>query len=93
VTGGAGRPQLFCKRSCRQRDFEARQRNLELGLGEHDLVVSREELESIRDRLFVLECTIEDAEADLSQPEAGRAKELRRVLEYVLESARDCVYP
>jgi hypothetical protein len=88
---GAGRPRLYCKQSCRQRDYEARRRGSELGLGEHELVVTRVELESLQDRLFVLERTIEDAEVDLEQPEARRAKELRRVLEYVLETARECV--
>ena len=70
VVGGAGRPRLYCKRSCRQRDYEARRRALELGLGEHELVVTRAELESIRDRLYMLEHTIKDAENDLAQPEA-----------------------
>lgn len=93
IAAGRGRPRLYCKRACRQRDFEARHRALELGLGEHELVVTREELESIRDRLFVLGHTIEDAERDLRQPEARRAKELQRVLHYVLASARDCVRP
>jgi hypothetical protein len=91
VAARVGRPRLYCKQSCRQRDYEARQRSVELGLGEHELVVTRQELESIRDRLFVLERTVEDAEVDLQQPEAKRAKELRRVLEYVLDTARECV--
>jgi hypothetical protein len=82
---------VYCKQSCRQRDYEARQRTAELGLGEHELVITREELESIRDRLFVLERTVEDAEVDLQQPEARRAKELRRIMEYVLDTARECV--
>jgi hypothetical protein len=41
--------------------------------------------------LFVLERTVEDAEVDLQQPEAKRAKELRRIMEYVLDTARECV--
>lgn len=93
ATGGAGRPRLYCKQSCRQRDYEARARGSELGLGEHELVVTRAELESTRDLLFVLEQTIDDAEVDLEQPEARRAKELRRILDYVLEAARECVQP
>lgn len=91
VAARVGRPRLYCKQSCRQRDYETRRRGLELGLGEHELVITRAELESIRDRLFVLERTVEDAEVDLAQPEARRAKELRRVLEYVLDTARECV--
>jgi hypothetical protein len=90
---GVGRPRLYCRQSCRQRDYEARRRGLELGLGEDELVITRAELESIRDRLFVLERTVEDAEVDLEQPEARKAKELRRVLDYVLETARECVQP
>jgi hypothetical protein len=82
---------LYCKQACRQRDYEARHRASELGLGEHELVVTRAELEALRDRLFVLERTVEDAEVDLRQPEARRAAELRRILEYVLESARECL--
>jgi hypothetical protein len=84
---------VFCKQACRQRDYEARRRALELGLGEHELVVTREELELIRDRLYVLARTVEDANVDLLQPEARRAKELRRVLQYVLDTARECVAP
>lgn len=86
-----GRPRLYCKRACRQRDYEARGKAVELGLGEHEIVVTRAELESLRDRIFVLEHVIHDAEVDLAQPEARRAKELRRVLEYVLDTARECV--
>ena len=49
------------------------------------------ELDALRDRLFVLERTVADAETDLGQPEARRAQELRRIMEYVLESARECL--
>jgi hypothetical protein len=91
VATGAGRPRLYCKQACRQRDYESRRRAAELGLGEHELVVTRAELEALRDRLFVLERTVEDAEVDLRQPEARRATELRRIMGYVLESARECV--
>jgi hypothetical protein len=88
---GAGRPRRYCKQACRQRDYEARRRAAELGLGEHELIVTRAELDALRDRLFVLERTVEDAETDLRQPEARRAKELRRIMDYVLDSARECV--
>jgi hypothetical protein len=53
--------------------------------------MTREALESLRDRLFVLERTVEDADRDLRQPEARRTKELRRIMEYVLDTARECV--
>jgi hypothetical protein len=56
-------------------------------------VITREALESLRDRLYVLRHTVADADIDLRQPEARRAKELRRILEYVLDAARECVLP
>jgi hypothetical protein len=90
VARGPGRPRRYCKHACRQRDYEARRRAAELGAGEHELVVTREALESLRDRLFVLEHAIADAEHDLVQPEARRAPELRRILSYVIAAARDC---
>ena len=60
--GGAGRPRRYCRQSCRQRDYEARRRSAELGLSEGELVVTRAELESVRDRLYVLLCAVEDVE-------------------------------
>ena len=50
MKGGVGRPRRFCKTSCRQRDYEARRRAKELGLGEDELIVARSELEYLRDR-------------------------------------------
>ena len=93
VAGGSGRPRVFCKQACRQRDYEARHRAQELGLGEHELVITRTQLESAQDRLYVLARTVEDADVDLAQPEARRAKELRRVLDYLLDAVRECVTP
>jgi hypothetical protein len=83
---GAGRPRRYCRRSCRQRDFEARKRARELGLAETDLIVARRAMEGLDDLLFVLGCTIADVENDMaidSSPE-----QLRRSLDWLLESAR-----
>jgi hypothetical protein len=66
VSGGPGRPRRYCKPSCKQRDYEARRRAQELGLSEHELVVTREELEAVRDRQFVLACAVDDVERDLA---------------------------
>jgi hypothetical protein len=84
--GGAGRPRRFCRRGCRQRDFESRKRARELGLAESDLVIARKALEGLDDLLFVLGCAITDVEADVgadSSPE-----QLRRSLDWLIESAR-----
>jgi hypothetical protein len=85
VSGGPGRPRLFCKQSCKQRDYEARQRARELGLAENELVVTREELESIRDQMFVLACVVEDVERDLVNADAGPAEALTTLLDAARE--------
>ena len=86
VTGGPGRPREYCKRSCRQRDYEARRRSSELGLSERELVVTRAELDQLYDQLYELEAAIEDVERDLA--EAAGEDDVRRALDWLLESAR-----
>jgi hypothetical protein len=81
-----GRPRQYCRHSCRQRDYEARRRAAELGLGEHDLVVTRQELEALRDRLYVLECAVDDVERDLAA--GATAGEVREALAWLLDAAR-----
>jgi len=61
-----GRPRRYCRAVCRQRDFEARQRAAEVGLTESELVVTRAELDTLHDQLYVLEAAIEDVERDLT---------------------------
>jgi hypothetical protein len=64
--GKTGRPRQFCRRSCRQRDFEARERAKAHGLDETELIMTRAELEDLRDKLFVLRCAVQDVERDLT---------------------------
>ncbi len=63
---GPGRPREFCKQSCRQRDYESRQRSAEVGLSDRELIVARHTIDDLRDRLYVLECAIEDVRRDLT---------------------------
>jgi hypothetical protein len=60
-----GRPRQYCRATCRQRDFEARQRSAEAGLAESELVVTRQQLDELLDQLYVLEAAVEDVERDL----------------------------
>ncbi len=59
----------------------------ELGVGEHELVVTRAALDRLRDDLYVLACAIEDVDRDLadasSSPDA-----LREALDWLLDAAR-----
>jgi hypothetical protein len=81
VKAGPGRPRVYCKASCKQRDYEARHRAQELGLSENELVITREELESTRDRVFVLACAVEDVERDLTNGDTDEVSALRTLLD------------
>lgn len=83
----AGRPREFCKPSCRQLDYEARRRAREVGLSESELVMTRRELDELRDALYVVEAAAEDVERDLA--EAGDdPEEVRRALAWLLDAVR-----
>ena len=59
VLAGPGRPRLFCKAGCRQADYVARQRSAEVGLSDQELIVTRQALDDLRDKLYVLEAAIQ----------------------------------
>lgn len=83
---GPGRPREFCSQRCRQWDWVSRQRAEELHLSENELVVTRVELDELKDRLYVLQCAVDDAKRDLTAPR-HTVKSLREILEWVLEAA------
>jgi hypothetical protein len=81
-----GRPRSYCRRACRQRDYEARQRARELGLSEDELVMTRAELDVLRDQLYVLEAAVEDVERDLMA--SPTKQDLRDAVAWIIEAAR-----
>jgi hypothetical protein len=87
VTAGPGRPRAFCRRSCRQREYEARARSRELGLGDAELVVARRSLDELHDGIAMLEAAIEDVDRDLAEAGSDPA-EVARALQWLLEAAR-----
>lgn len=86
-TEGRGRPRRFCKRSCRQRDFEARQRSARHGVDENELIVARRDFDRLHDEIFVLACAVADAEADLRDAESSA--DLRLIITSLLAASRD----
>lgn len=86
---GAGRPREFCRRSCRQRDYESRRRAAEVGLGEEELILARSSLHDLRDRIYVLEAAIEDVDGDLA--DSPDLAEYRDAVSWLLEAARPIV--
>jgi hypothetical protein len=64
--GGRGRPKKFCKQSCRQSDYESRERSKAHGLADGELIMTRTELDAMRDDAYVLACAVRDVERDLT---------------------------
>lgn len=86
---GPGRPKKFCSQKCRQWNWVARERADELNLSDHELVITRSELDSLHDDLYVLACAIEDTERDLAALDGEPSgRDLRRMLDWLVESAR-----
>jgi hypothetical protein len=86
---GPGRPREYCRRSCRQRDYEARRRSADIGLDTSELVVARAEIDRLNDHLWMLECAITDVESDLH--ERATIADHRRAMDWVLAAARELV--
>ena len=84
---GPGRPRRYCRRSCRQRDYEARRRAAELGLGEDELIMTRQELHELRDRLYLLAQAVEDVERDLTDDDDNDERRLLNILLYAAKQA------
>jgi hypothetical protein len=64
----------------------AGRRREELGLTETELIVTRQALEELRDRLYVLEAAVEDVERDLGEGQDERS--LKDAVEWLLSAAK-----
>jgi len=73
---GPGRPRRFCRRSHRQRHYEARRLAAAQGIAADEVLLGRQQYNEWRDILALLEAAIEDAEQDL-----GAAPTLREYTE------------
>lgn len=80
---------MFCSHACRQWHWVGKQRAEELQLNESELIVAKEELDTLHDELYVLACAVNDAERDKAA--AGpkpSVNELNEIVEWLLEAAR-----
>ena len=66
---GPGRPPRYCRRSHRQRAYEARRLAGDRGIRADEVLLSRRTWEALRDALYRLEAASEDVAMDLM---AGR---------------------
>lgn len=69
ATRGPGRPARYCRRSHRQRAYEARRQATERGIRPDEVLISRRTWGQLRDALYRLEAASEDVAMDLM---AGR---------------------
>ena len=66
VGGGQGRPPRFCRRSHRQRAYEARRLAETHGLGPDDVLLSRSTFGELRDVLYRIEAALQDIDGDIA---------------------------
>lgn len=83
---GPGRPPQFCSQRCRQWDWVSRQRAHELELSENELVMARDELDTLKDQMYVLHCALVDARADLANSRQTK-ESLTEILNWLMEAA------
>ena len=87
--GRTGRPRTYCRQSCRQQAHLARKLAASHGLGDHDVIIDRQQLEELQGALYCLQAAVEDVERDLS--DVPDAREVREALDWLLANARPLV--
>ena len=83
---GPGRPKEFCSQRCRQWDWVSRQRASELALSENELVMTRDELDALKDQIYVLHCALNDVQTDLASPRQSK-ESLLEMLGWLIQAA------
>ena len=65
IGGRTGRPPKYCRRSHRQRHYEAKRLGSGRGLSSDEVLLAVGDYERLRDAVYVLESAIEDVAIDL----------------------------
>jgi hypothetical protein len=79
-----GRPRMYCGQACRQRAYEQRTATSKAGLSGDVVLVTRNELDGLQDRLYQLRCALEDVQTLLT--EKPTKAELERSLAELVRS-------
>jgi hypothetical protein len=85
-TSTVGRRREYCRQSCRQRAYEARQQSVTLGLSENELVVTKQSLETLLDQIYVLQAAVQDVDRDLAV--SNEPVDVQRALQWLLSACR-----
>ena len=68
-----GRPRAYCRRSHRQRAFEARESARRHRLGADEVIIARSTFEQTRDAIYRIETALDDVLSDLAAGESREA--------------------
>lgn len=85
VASGPGRPRRFCRDGCRQQAYLARKLATSHGLGDDDVIVSRDALEDLQSRLYCLQAALEDIDRDLAK--SSDPSDVSEALSWLRENA------
>ena len=80
-----GRKRRYCRQSCRQRAYLARKLAVAHDLAPDEVVVRRDELTELQDRVYTLQAALEDVAGDLA--EADGPADVRRALDWLVAQA------
>ena len=89
ASGRPGRPRRYCKRSHRQRAYEARRRASALHVPGGQLVVDQAELDRLHDLLYALEAALQDVEQDLADRRSRSEDAYRQAFLHLFRAADD----
>jgi hypothetical protein len=76
---------VYCRQSCRQQAYLARKLASAHALGADEVVVRRDELEELQDRVYALQAALEDVATDLDA--ARTAADVRSALDWLVSQA------
>ncbi|MBL8775551.1 MAG: hypothetical protein JNK12_06465 [Acidimicrobiales bacterium] len=80
-----GRKRRYCRQSCRQQAYLARKLAGAHDLAPDEVVVRRDELTDLQDRVYALQAALEDVAGDLA--EADGPADVRRALDWLVAHA------
>ena len=81
-----GRPRRFCRAGCRQQAHIARRFANAHGLGDDDVIITRQQLEDLQGAIYCLQAAIEDVDNDMADKPSPA--EIRTALNWLLDNAR-----
>lgn len=86
VSEGPGRNRKYCRRSCRQRAYEARAALAGTSLAPDSVVLTAAEADALGERMFEVRCAAEDVQTAVA--EGATVDELADLAERLVETAR-----